>query len=327
MQQSAPLVEIWRGDFLESQHRGHVAVVDETGDVVASWGDPTHVILPRSSCKMLQALPLLTSGAADTYGLTDEQLALSCASHQGAAIHTDRVQAWLADLGKTDDDFRCGPQTPNDRPARDALIKTDQSPCRYHNNCSGKHSGFLTLNDHIGGHSEYTEVDHPVQLAVRDAFETAVGETSPGFGIDGCSAPNFACTVQGLAKAMAWCAAADLDGSTADRSAARLRNAMMMYPELVAGETRACTELMRATPNVALKTGAEAVFVGILPTKKLGIAIKIEDGSTRASEAVITALLIREGLLDANHPAAQKRRGPIYNWDGLVTGQVRTPAI
>ena len=174
---SAPLIDIWRGTFLESQHRGHIVVCGGTGDIVAAWGNPAMVILPRSSCKMMQALPLVTSGAADKCRLTSQHLALACASHQGAAIHTDRVTQWLKDLGKADDDFRCGTQWPNDIPARNDLIKSDASPCRYHNNCSGKHCGFLTLSDHLGAGPEYHHVDHPVQLAVRDAFEMATGET------------------------------------------------------------------------------------------------------------------------------------------------------
>lgn len=116
-----PMTEIWRGSLLESLHVGHAVICDDSGQIVRSWGDPDAVIYPRSSCKMVQALPLLTSGAADKYGLTSEHLALACASHNGAAIHTDRVQAWLAQLGLSDDDFRCGPQEPDDRPGARCL--------------------------------------------------------------------------------------------------------------------------------------------------------------------------------------------------------------
>ncbi|MGB0798039.1 MAG: asparaginase [Planktomarina sp.] len=319
MSGSVPLVNVWRGDFLESQHRGHAVVCKSDGEVVASWGDPTQIILPRSSCKILQGLPLITSGAASAYSLTSEQLALACASHQGAAIHTDRVLAWLDVIGKTNDDFRCGAQWPNDIPARNGLIKTDDSPCQYHNNCSGKHTGFLTLSKHLAAGADYHLVDHPVQKATKDAFEEMTGETSPGYGIDGCSAPNWACSVAGLARAMAKCA--DPAQGPMGQAAAQLRDAMIAHPELVAGTTRACTELMQASPGVALKTGAEAVYTAIIPTLGLGIAVKIEDGAFRASEAVITALLIKYGLLDANHPAALRRLGgPIRNWAGLETG-------
>ena len=194
-----------------------------------------------------------------------------------------------------------------------------------HNNCSGKHAGFLTLNRHLRGGTEYVELDHPVQRAVKAAFEEVVGETSPGYGIDGCSAPNFACTLTGLARAMQFFAAATPEGGARHAAAARLTQAMMAFPELVAGEGRACTALMRAMGGaVAVKTGAEAVFVAILPGQKRGIALKIVDGGTRASEAAITALLIRLGALDPGHPVVETLIPKTQkNWRGLVTGDMR----
>lgn len=324
MTAAIPMVEIWRGDFLESLHRGHAVVCSASGGVIEAWGDPESIILPRSSCKMVQALPLIESGAADAFGLTAEQLALSCASHNGAAIHTDRVQYWLKDLGLSDADFRCGPQTPNDPEARDALTRGHESPCQYHNNCSGKHAGFLTLNKHMGGDSDYIDPNHPIQLAVRDAFETLTNMTSPGYGIDGCSAPNFATTVHGLARAMAFFANAD-DSTTRGCAAKRLVHAMTTHPDLVAGEGRACTELMRAMDGrVVVKTGAEGVFIAILPEQKLGVAVKIEDGTTRASECAMASILVRLGALNPEHPAALKRRNaPILNRRKVTTGIMR----
>ncbi|MEM1234634.1 MAG: asparaginase [Pseudomonadota bacterium] len=319
MDQGVGLVEVWRGDQLESQHHGHAVICDENG-VVEAWGAPALSIYPRSSCKMIQALPLVMSGAADDMGA--ERLALACASHQGAAIHREKVTDWLSDLGLGADALRCGPQPPSDISERDRLIRAQESPCQIHNNCSGKHTGFLALARHLRAGPEYLEIDHPVQKAVRRGFEDATGEESPGWAIDGCSAPNFATTLQGLARAMARFATADRRAGSEAAAMVRLRDAMMAHPELVAGETRACTELMRACPGVALKTGAEGVFTAILPAIGLGVALKISDGATRASEAAITAILIRLGVLDAAHPAAQKRLGPITNWRGLVTGRI-----
>ena len=222
MSQPVPMVEIWRGSLLESMHAGHAVICDDSGQIVRAWGDPDAVIYPRSSAKMIQALPLLTSGAADKFGLTKEQLALACASHNGAAIHTTRVQAWLQQLGLSDDDFRCGPQVPDDDEERFRLIRAHEGPCQYHNNCSGKHSGFLTLAQHMGAGPEYIEIDHPVQQACLNAFEEVTGVDSPGFGIDGCSAPNFATTVHGLARAMAWFASAPDSGDRSSAAALRL---------------------------------------------------------------------------------------------------------
>ncbi len=318
------MIELWRGGMLESVHAGH-AVIYGPGGIEAAWGDPDQVIFPRSSCKMIQALPLIESGAAAAARLSERQLALSCASHSGAALHTHAVADWLGALGMSETDLRCGSHMPQDRAENKRLTCSDEAPCQLHNNCSGKHAGFLTLNRHIGGGSEYVELDHPVQVAIKAAFEEVTGETSPGHGIDGCSAPNFACTVTGLARAMQVFAGANPEGGPRGAAAARLARAMAAFPEMVAGEGRACTKLMRAMGGrVAVKTGAEAVFVAILPEQKRGIALKIVDGGTRASEAAITALLIRLGALDPAHPVVEDLIPSVQkNWRGLVTGQMR----
>ena len=317
------LVEVWRGDMVESRHAGHAVVMDASGAVVAEWGAPDLPIYPRSSCKMLQALPLVESGAAA--GLDDARLALACASHQGARLHVAAVSAWLADIGLREADLRCGAQEPSDRAERDSLILGAAEPCQMHNNCSGKHTGFLTLARHLRAGPEYHEIDHPVQRAARAAFDEVTDLSLPGHAIDGCSAPNFPTTTRALARAMATFAGAE--GRAGVRAAAmvRLAAAMRAHPDLVAGEGRACTEFMRATSGrAAVKTGAEGVFVAILPERGLGIALKIADGATRAAEAAMAALLIRAGVLDPAHPAALRRLGgPMRNWRGLEVGAVR----
>jgi L-asparaginase II len=325
MTQAVPLAEVWRGPFLESIHAGHAVICDTNGDIVEAWGDPAHIVLSRSSSKMIQALPMVRSGAADAVGLTDAHLALACASHNGSAIHTDRVGLWLAGLGLDDDALRCGPQEPSDLTARDNLIMARESPCQMHNNCSGKHAGFLTLAAHLKAGPEYVDPEHPVQKMVRAAFEEVTEEATPGYGIDGCSAPNFASTLHGMARAMAHFAAAPEDSAEA-----RLHSAMRAHPDLVAGEGRACTELMRAMGGrVAIKTGAEGFFTAILPERQLGIAVKIADGATRASECAIAALLVKLGVLDPEHPATAKvLNAEITNRAGRHTGWLRAaPAL
>ncbi len=330
MSEAVELAQVWRGPFLESRHLGHAVICGADGEIAQAWGDPGAIVLPRSSSKMLQALPLVESGAADAFGLSAEQLALACASHEGARIHTSRVQSWLAELGLGDDDLNCGPQDPRGQAELIEMHRKGETACRYHNNCSGKHCGFLTLSRHIGADKDplYVDPAHPVQLACKDAFESVTGETSAGFGIDGCSAPNFAGSLHGIARAMAYFAAAQDGGDARQKAAKRLREAMVAYPELVAGEGRACTELMRAMEGrVALKTGAEAFFIAIIPEKKLGVALKVLDGGTRGAECAIAAILVRLGLLDPEHPAAMKRlHGPITNFAGLVTGEMRPGA-
>lgn len=323
MNKAVELAQVWRGEVLENSHLGHAVICNGAGEVVQSWGDPDVLMLPRSSCKMVQALPLLESGAGAN--LTTEQLALVCASHSGAAIHTDRVQRWLGDMGMGESDLRCGAHMPDDIPARDGLIIAGDKPCQLHNNCSGKHAGFLMLNRHLGGDTEYVDPDHGVQRAVRAAFEDTTGEVSPTYGIDGCSAPNFATSLTGLARAMAFFATAQTRSDLRSKSAVRLREAMMAHPELVAGEKRACTELMRAMQGrAAIKTGADAVYVAIVPDLGLGVALKIVDGTTRAAQCAIAQILINLGVLDPAHPAAAEFwNAPITNCRDMVVGAVR----
>ncbi len=324
MNSAVPMVELWRGGLLESSHSGH-AVIWGSGGIIQSWGDPATVIFPRSACKMVQALPLVETGAADSVGLTDRHLALACASHQGDALHVGMTRRWLEGLGLAEPDLRCGAHEPYGRTERDRLILAHEEPCQLHNNCSGKHCGFLTVTQHMKAGPEYVELDHPLQRAIRQTTEEVAGEEVAGHGIDGCSAPNFAISIRGLARSMASFAAAQSGGDARSRAMHRLTQAIAAHPELVAGEGRACTELMRAMDHkVAIKTGAEAVFVAIIPDQKIGVAVKIVDGGTRASEAAITAILTRLGVLNPAHPAAQKRLPAVVkNCRGLSVGELR----
>ena len=198
--------------------------------------------------------------------------------------------------------------SPTDKVERNRLIKSDESPCQYHNNCSGKHSGMLTMNRHLKGDAEYTEVDHPLQVQIKQAFEEVTGETSPGWGIDGCSAPNFATSLHGLARAMGRFAGATGTGDARDRAMHRLTRAMAAYPELVAGDTTCDTELMRAMDGrVTLKGGAEAVHIAIIPELDLGVALKIVDGGYRASDSAIAAHSGAAGRAGCRPQIHQKR--------------------
>ncbi len=323
MANAAPMVEITRGEFVEFIHMGHAVVARASGEIVEAWGDPSKIVLPRSSAKMLQALPLLESGAGAA--LSSEQLALACASHSGERRHVERVESWLGDLGLSDEALCCGPQSSRDRALRHKMIREGLPVSRTYNNCSGKHAGFLTLAKHLGASLDYVDPESPVQLSVRAAFEDMCGEDSPGFGIDGCSAPNFAASLSGIAKAMAQFAGLGSGTTTRDRAVSALREAMIAHPGLVAGQGRACTELMQAAKGrAALKTGAEGFFVAILPDLQLGVALKIDDGATRAAEVAIAAILTRLGVLVAGEPVVDRYLSrPVKNWDGLIVGEER----
>ncbi len=329
MSDAVAMAEIWRGAFLESVHRGHAVICDSKGDILHSWGNADALILPRSSSKMIQALPLVESGAADRFGLQTRHLALACASHQAAAIHVEPVSAWLKELGLQDSDLRCGPQPPRDQNMLHALIRKGRNPMRLHNNCSGKHCGFLTLSRHLGAGPEYVAPDHPVQRNVHEAFEDVTGMESPGHAVDGCSAPNHATTLRGMARAMAFFATASVDDSDGRRrAAARLVQAMMLHPELVGGEDRACTALMRAAAGrAAVKVGAEGVYAAIVPELKIGIALKIEDGAKRGAEVAMAALLRHLGIIAPEDPALDLWMRPrIRNFAGIETGWMHPAA-
>jgi L-asparaginase II len=324
------LAEIWRGGMLECVHRGTAVICSPRGEVLEAWGDPDRVILPRSSCKMIQALPLVESGAADAAGLSDRHLALACASHSGARVHTELARTWLLGLGLGEADLRCGPQEPDDEAARQALWTELEAPSQLHNNCSGKHSGMLTLNKRLGGGAEYIDPEHAVQRAIRAATAETAREEVTRFAIDGCSAPNSAVSLRGLATAMAGFARPDaaFSGSRAI-AAARLRDAMMAHPALVAGDGRYSTRVMQGLAGrAAVKSGAEGVLVAILPGKGLGIALKVDDGAGRGAQAAMTALLARCGALDRNASLyGDYADAPLLNRRGIDCGRVRSAAM
>ena len=319
------MCEIWRGSYLESVHTGMAVICDKDGEISHQWGDPNALILPRSSAKMMQAIPLIISGAEKKFSIGEDLLALACASHNAAEIHLSRVLGWLSHLGFSETDLRCGPQPSKDPYVKKQMLEKGQSPCQIHNNCSGKHAGFLSVSRHLNAGPEYTDPDHPVQLMVMDVFQELTQNKVDGITIDGCSAPNPAIPLYSLAKAMSWFATAHKRDDQLSKAALKLRNAMVNYPELVAGELRACTNLMKACEKKAiLKTGAEGVFVAILPELEKGIALKIFDGGTRASECAIASLLIQLGVLNPNHPAALAyTHAPILNWRKIQTGMMK----
>jgi L-asparaginase II len=325
------LVELVRGTAVESIHRGAVAICDAAGTLRAGVGALTVPVYPRSAFKALQALAMVETGAAEAAEVSDEELALACASHSGEPMHTTRVEAWLSRIDCREPDLACGPHLPyNEKSAHD-LIRKGESPCRLHNNCSGKHTGFLTLARHLGVTiSGYEHPDHPVQQSIRKVIGEMCGvapETMP-IGIDGCAAPNYAMALPNLAMGMARLASPA--GLPAPRAAAaeRLVSAWKAHPLLVSGTGRACADLIAASRGrTVVKTGAEAVFMAALPERGLGIALKIDDGGTRAAETVMAALLVKLGEADPDDPRiARHRNPPLKNWRGDVVGERRITA-
>ncbi len=324
------LAEITRGAHLESIHRGALAVADHQGNVRFSLGDVDAPIYPRSSLKPIQALPLVESGAADAFAVSDEELALACASHSGEPMHTTRVAAWLKRLGLGERDLACGPHPVRYEPMWTDMVRRGEAPTRIHNNCSGKHTGFLTLAHHWDVTTAgYERHDHPVQQAVAKVTGELAGiDGELGWGIDGCAAPNFLLPLAAFARALAQLANPERLSPARAEAARRIVHAMIAHPELVAGTGRVCTTLMRAGEGrFAVKTGAEGVFAAIAPEKGLGIALKIDDGAGRAAETAIAAVLARLGLVDAG-AVADIAYAPVLNTrDAKVGGRRPGPAL
>jgi L-asparaginase II len=322
------LVEITRGPLVESVHRGAVAVSDAQGRLRLAVGDTQAAIFPRSALKPIQAVPLIETGAADLFGLSDEEVALACASHSGEPQHTTRVQAWQHRIGCSVADLACGPHRPVHEPTANAMIARGERWTPLHNNCSGKHTGFMTLARGLGVEpAGYQQLDHPVQRAVETTLKEMAGLQGPlPHGIDGCTVPNFALPLSALARAMA--AFADPSGLPPARAqaCARIVSAMISHPDLVAGTGRACTLLMRQSPNIAVKTGAEGVYVAILPGLGVGVALKIDDGATRAAETAIAAILIALGALADEGSAYALAHASVLNTRGVQVGERRVPA-
>jgi L-asparaginase II len=310
------VVEATRGLLVESRHLVDAAVLDASGGVAQAHGAIDAPVYPRSACKPLQALPLVESGAADAFGLSPKELALACASHNGEPVHVEGVLAWLGRLGLSDDDLECGAHLPRQEPVLAEFVRSGAKLRQAHNNCSGKHAGMLATAVHLGEPTKgYIGREHPVQRRVAAAMGELCDCRLDDFGIDGCGIPTFALPLRNLALGMA---------RLADRPAGRrIVDAMIAEPYMVAGRGRACTELMQAGKGaVALKTGAEGVYMATLPERGLGLALKARDGAGRAAEMALAKLLAKLGAL----PEELAHR-PLRNVRGLTIGELRAAAF
>jgi len=295
-------IELVRGPVIESRHRAAIAVSDASGKIVKSWGDISQVILPRSGIKPLQAISMVESGALDAFGLGDAELALHCASHNGEHEHVDRARDWLDVIGCCEDDLECAPH----RPLAEQWLHLDPHECpppsKATNNCSGKHAGFMTTARHMGVPVEnYTSPDHPVQLMAREIISDMTGESveSMPLGCDNCGAPVYGVPIAALAIAAARMACPDEPGSLRANSIQRVVAAMRAHPHLVAGTGRADTVLMEEGGfSGATKCGAEGIYMAILPDQELGMAMKVDDGGSRAADALLIAVLHHLGAID-----------------------------
>jgi L-asparaginase II len=323
------LVEVTRGRLVESRHRGSVAVVDAEGATVLSIGDVDRRVFPRSAVKALQAMPLVESGIADKYGLTDDEIALACASHSGEPAHAAAAQSMLAKAGQDAGCLECGVHWPLGEAANRALAAQGGSPTALHNNCSGKHAGFVCLSCGMNESPKgYVGADHPVQRRVRESLEEITGacHTVEKSGIDGCSIPTYAIPLPSLAFGFArFGTGIGLPGE-GKAAAERIRRAVARHPFMVAGTGRFDTKLMDLLGERAfVKTGAEGVYCAAFPELGYGIALKTDDGHGRAAEAMMASLALRFlTLSDEERKALEALAQPVLkNWNGIEVGQIR----
>lgn len=285
------------------------AVVADTTGTVRSWGDETRMVIPRSAIKSVQALPLFTTGAADAFDVTHDEIALACSSHSGEPQHLAAVQAWLTRIGLGVDSLRCGAKRPLGEGADRAMAAAGQSPTQLHNCCSGKHAGMLTVARQLEvDPADYCDREHPVQKHVTAAIEQATGISLDNAqpGIDGCGIPVYSIPLNRFAVAKAGIANSPLQTILPSRAF------------LISGTER--TEVLladSATEPIITKTGAEGVFAATLPKRQLGIVLKVRDGATRAADFAIGAILRELGAIDGAVPDGQ-----IKNAEGRHVGDV-----
>ena len=320
------VIEVTRGPLVESRHEGVAAVVKPDGTVVEAWGDIDARILPRSANKPIQAIAFVESGAVEKFGLSDEHISLACASHLGEKRHVQTVRAWLNRVGLSEADLECGIHPPRLQYMVEALVRENAQPTAAFNNCSGKHSGFLTTAVAYGEPTKgYIKYDHPVQRRLRVVMSDLCGSKADDFAYatDGCGIPTLATPVRLLARAMASMAEPSRLSNKHAEAAGRIRKAMNAEPFMMAGTGSFGTRINEALPGVAqVKGGAEGVFCGMLPTLGLGIALKMWDGAGRAAEVAMASLLGHLGVLPGER-REELLHPPIKNVVGLLVGEMR----
>lgn len=321
------VVEVLRGDVIESSHHVHVAVYHAEQGLIASAFNPAHHSFVRSAIKMFQAMPFVEAGGVAHFGLTGEELALCTASHGGEPFHVAAAQSILAKAKLTDGALVCGPHLPLHEPTARAMLAAGEKPRRIHNNCSGKHAGMLACcvcQQWVT--NGYHRAVHPLQQRIRTTLQRwmRVNPEDIQEAVDGCGLPTFAIALDAVAEGCARFAAAAADGTTA---ASTIFTAMVDHPEFVAGTDRLDTDLMRvAGKRVFAKVGAEGFYCAGVPSMQLGIALKVEDGAKRAAEPALLAVLHRMDALTTTDLErldgyAQPR---ILNTRQEVVGHVRT---
>jgi L-asparaginase II len=323
------LAEVMRCHQVESVHRGAACVMDGDGKVVLALGDIDRPVFPRSAVKALQALPLIEGGFADRFGLTADEIALAVSSHSGEPVHAETSARMLAKTGRDVSCLECGAHWPMGDKAARALAASGQHPTALHNNCSGKHAGFICLacglDEDTAG---YIQPGHAVQRAVIGAMEDMTGAAHGPemMGIDGCSIPTFAIPLKAMALGFARFASGTGMGKERAKAVTRIRMAVAAHPHMVAGTDRFDTLIMQALgARIFTKTGAEGVFCAAIPEAGIGVALKCDDGGTRAAQVAMAVLAARFlPFSESERTAMAPLLSPVLkNWNGTEVGRLR----
>ena len=333
-----PLVEITRGEIVESIHYGAFIIVDSNGQVIAGRGDADLMTYPRSSMKPFQALPFVERGGDAVFNFTQQEIAIMCASHAGTDLHKSVLEGMHAKIGTHEDDLDCGVHWPGDADTREAMRQAGEEPTPFRHNCSGKHTGMLAhacLRDLPI--ENYLDPQHPIQVTIRETLAEMV-DMAPDempLGIDGCSAPVYGIPLRNMAQAVAKMADPRELATGREKACRKITASMMAHPVMVAGPGKFDTELMTAAEGkVFCKGGAEGYqILGVMPdmlgenAPGLGIAIKIADGDAkgRARTSVSLTILAALGILDEDDLSqlSEFGNGPVKNWRKRVVGEVR----
>lgn len=325
------LVEVYRGNTVESFHRGVVCVVNNTGEIVFSRGDVHQVCYPRSAMKLLQVIPFIVDGGMQRFGITLEEIAVMCGSHNAEAEHLRVVHSILQKIGLDQNALNCGPQYPSSKRDANALIKADQKPHHIHNNCSGKHAGMLAtcmLNE--WPIEDYINPQHPLQQRILDIcslmYEYPKGKME--IALDGCSAPIFSVPVYNQAVGFKNLVANKHLDESIQNACKIIVEAVSTYPFMVAGTGRYCTDMMKITaPKIIGKTGAEGIFCMTFTEQQLGVCIKIDDGKMLPQYNVAQALVEASGLFTKEQlsPLHKYAEDELKNFNKLITGTIKTP--
>lgn len=323
------LVEVTRGEVLESFHRGVVCIVDKDDKIVFSVGDPQQVCYPRSALKFLQQIPLLTSGAVEEFGFTEKEIALFCGSHNGEKEHVETVRGILEKIGLDESHLQCGPQMPTLKEDQYHLIKSDLPALRIHNNCSGKHAGFLAYCIYRGWPTEnYIDPEHPLHKEILDVIAEfhRYPKEKIQLGVDGCSAPIFAFPVYNQAVAYKNLVHPVQFQENVQKACKLMVDAIASYPNMIAGHKRYCSDLMRVSEGKLIgKTGADGVYSIGVREMNLGICIKVDDGKMGPQYNVAQSVIEQLGILSeaANAELRHYVRHENKNFGGMVTGETK----